>query len=315
MVSIVIPAYNEEGAIGITVSAIMQAVRPSEGDGFEIIVVDDGSNDRTAEEAVAAGACVLRNLTNTGYGFSLKRGIYSARFDTIIIMDGDGTYPAQRVPELLGRFREGYDLVVGARTGEHYHTSLFKTTLRFLFKWLVEFTVGQRVPDVNSGLRVFSRGTIKPYLERFSNKFSFTTSQTMAYMLTRKYVLYIPIEYHERTDPSKVRLLRDALGALQMITSAILYFNPLKLFLALCVILASGGIAAIIVGWWLKVGVLIVAGAVALPLTIVVAALGFVADVVRQTSTFAPVSIAFDRAANASSPKHDDATQQKTDAG
>lgn len=293
MVSIVIPAYNEEDAIGDTIRAIDRSVRSVEGNNFEIIVIDDGSKDRTGQEAAAAGARVLRNTQNSGYGFSLKRGIFAARHDTIVITDGDATYPPEAIPDLVARFREGYDLIVGQRGGAHYRESAIKFPLRYIFKWMVEFTVGRRVQDVNSGLRVFSRRTIMPYLPRFSNKFSFTTSQTLAYMLMRKYVLYVPIAYHERIGKSKVRLFRDALGAMQMIVSAILYFNPLKLFLMTCLLTAACGIGASVFGWWLDSLTLRIAGAVALPLTLVIAALGFVADVVRQTGTFEPISVEF----------------------
>ncbi len=148
------------------------------------------------------------------------------------------TYPFTEVPKLLEEYHKGFDMVVGARTGEHYRESNLKSPLRKILKFLVEFTAGRKVPDVNSGLRVFSKTTIIAYLNHLCDTFSFTTSMTLAYMMTGKFVKYIPIPYDKREGKSKVRLFRDSLRTLQYILQAINYYNPIKIFLsfaALCI--------------------------------------------------------------------------------
>lgn len=282
MISIIIPAYNEEDAIAGVVKNVRAVLEKTKRGDFEILVVDDGSADRTAALAMEAGARVIKNLHNVGYGFSLKQGIKAATHDTIAITDADGTYPVEKLPELLEKFEEGFNLVVGQRTGPHYRESLVKFPLRIIFKYLVEFTVGRHVPDVNSGLRVFSRREIEPYIPRLSDKFSFTTSQTLAYMLNKKFVSYVPIEYKERIGKTKIRLIRDSLGAMQMLISAIAYFNPLKLYFGLCAMTGITGVVliAISLGW--DITGALWPGVIAILMTFVIFAIGLHAELLRQ---------------------------------
>jgi len=282
MISIVIPALNEAGGIAGTIDSLHQALAHSPEAGAEILVVDDGSSDATARIAAEAGASVVRHPHNVGYGQALKSGIRAARHDTIVIIDADLTYPAQSIPELVAEFRKGFDMVVGARTGHHYTGSVFKGPLRDILKFLVEFSAGRSIPDANSGLRVFSRATIAGYLPHLCNTFSFTTSLTLAYMLTGRFVTYLPIPYHERVGKTKVKLLKDSLLTLQYIIQAIIYYNPLKLFLLLTLITimlaVSGFLAAAITGlhapYLLGIGGLL--------MSIAVFALGLLADLLRQ---------------------------------
>src|SRR6185295_10843803 len=233
MTSVVIPAYNEEDAIAETVRAC-QTELPKTGQPYETLVVDDGSSDRTAEIAEAAGARVIRHLNNLGYGRSLKDGIKAAASDTIVITDADGTYPIDQIPLLVQNYREGYHMVVGARQGKNYSESLNKGALRFILKHLVQFTAGRKIPDINSGLRIFSRREAVPYFNYLGDAFRFTTSVTLAYMMNGMFMKYVPIEYEKRTGRTKVHLFRDSLRTLQCIVEAILFFNPLKIFLVFC---------------------------------------------------------------------------------
>lgn len=282
MISIVIPAYNEAGAIVDTLASVREALAGSPEADAEILVVDDGSSDDTARLAEQAGATLVRHPHNVGYGRALKSGILAARHDTIAIIDADLTYPAEAIPTLAAEYRKGFDLVVGARTGHHYEGSMFKGPLRRLLQFLVEFSAGRRVPDANSGLRVFSRQTMRPYLPHLCDTFSFTTSQTLAYMLTGRFVTYCPISYHERVGATKVRLFSDAARTLQYILQAVIYYNPLKVFLLLTLltVLLSlvGFLTAALTGlnapYFLGVGGLL--------MTIVVFALGLLADLLRQ---------------------------------
>ena len=279
MVSVVVPAFNEAAAIPQTIAGIKAALAHAP---CEIIVVDDGSTDATAAVAEAAGVRVLKQPHNRGYGAALKAGILAASHDTIIITDADGTYPNQEMGTLLERYGNGFNMVVGARHGANYHESILKTPLRFMLKWLVEFTTGRRIPDVNSGLRVFSRQEILPYFDTLCDTFSFTTSVTLAYLLTSKFVHYVPISYHRRVGETKVRLFRDSLRTLQYIVQAILYYNPLKLFVLLCAaVLLVGLVAAVIaIAWPSAMTWLAVVASVLV--AILVFCLGLVADLLKQ---------------------------------
>lgn len=282
MISIVIPAYNEQGAITETIQQVQRVLAARPDTPFEIVVVDDGSSDRTAELAEAAGARVLRKVHNVGYGHSLKLGIEAASHDTIVITDADGTYPIDRIPELLDVYAKGFDMVVAERTGDHYRESALKQPLRAVLRTLVEFTAGRRIPDPNSGLRVFSRQTVMPFFSHLSNTFSFTTSVTLAYMLCQKYVTYVPIPYHERVGQTKVRLFRDSLRTMQYIVQAILFYNPLKLFLALSLALWTPGllcaIGGLITSHWPLAGI----GAATLLTGVVVFCFGLLGELLRQ---------------------------------
>jgi glycosyltransferase involved in cell wall biosynthesis len=285
MISIVIPAFNEEQGIRVVLGELRQmlAATPDLA-GAEIVVVDDGSTDATPERAKADGADVLiRHPQNLGYGRSLKDGIAAARHDVIVIADADGSYPVQEIPKLVRRFGEGFDMVVGARTGPNYHESAVKGPLRGILQFLVEFTAGRRVPDVNSGLRVFSKATMTPYLGHLSNSFSFTTSATLAYMLTGRFVDYQSIDYRPRVGTTNVKLVRDSLRTLQYIVHSITVYNPVKLFLFLslmCVGLALVCLILTLAGLFPGGGI---ATVLALVSAIVVFALGLVADLVKAT--------------------------------
>jgi glycosyltransferase involved in cell wall biosynthesis len=279
MISIVVPAFNEEAAIARTLADIRQALN---GTTAELIVVDDGSTDGTRRIAVEAGARVVAHPENIGYGRSLKDGIAAAQHDVIVIIDADGTYLPSDIPRLMTEFDRGFDMVVGARSGGYYRESWLKAPLRRILTRLVEFTVGRKVPDVNSGLRVFRRSTIQAYFPQLCNTFSFTTSMTLAYLLTGRFVQHVPIGYGARLGPTKVRLFRDSLRTLQYIVQGIVYYNPVKMFLLLaCGALAVGVGSALLLLAWSTPAAVAVAAAGALGAGVIFA-LGLVADLLRQ---------------------------------
>lgn len=280
MITVVLPAYNEEAAVAETVTELDRQLTGAGFPEFEILVVDDGSSDGTAELARRAGATVVRHPERAGYGRSLKRGIAEAKNDTVVICDADGTYPAEDLPKLLARFDTGFDMVVGKRS--RFRDSPGKSALRRILRWLVEYTTGRRVPDVNSGLRVFSKRTVEPYLPTLSNTFSFTTSLTLAYMMTGRFVGYEPIGYRKRKGESKTRIFRDSLRTLQYILQALVYYNPLKLFILFslaCVLLAGvsflgSWLLGLLSGFLLGIGALLVA--------LIVLCFGLLAELLRQ---------------------------------
>ncbi|NND99274.1 MAG: glycosyltransferase family 2 protein [Pirellulaceae bacterium] len=255
-VTLVIPAYNEAGAIRDVVQKARDVFRDAQMDA-EIVVVVDGATDTTATEASTVADLVLEHPQNMGYGRSLKTGIIAAKHDLIAIADADGTYPVERLPEMI-ELSDRFHMVVGARTGAFYQGGFAKRLGRIVFRYLSEFAAGQHIPDINSGLRVFRRGEIMPFFSVISAGFSFTTTSTLVYLLNDRYVHYIPIQYHRREGKSKVRHFRDSLRALQIIVEAILRCNPIKIFLLLILPFVGLGLFSLFVAifsghasWWL----------------------------------------------------------------
>ena len=249
-VSVVIPAYNEEASIGDVVRAVRSTLSGA-GMDSQILVVVDGATDRTEQEAAEVADSLIVHPQTAGYGRSLKTGILAAKHDLIAITDADGTYPVDRLADMIP-LAEKFHMVVGARTGTFYQGGAVKRIGRLVFQHLSQFAAGQHIPDINSGLRVFRRSDILNFFPVISAGFSFTTTVTLAYLLNDLFVHYLPIEYHERSGKSKVRHFRDSLRALQIIVEAILRFNPVKIFLLLALpLLALAlllGLAALALG-------------------------------------------------------------------
>jgi len=242
-ISVVIPAYNEQNAIAATVEKVRRAFEGSDH-AYEIIVVDDGSSDRTRELAQEAGATVVTHPENAGYGNSLLTGIRNAKHPWIGITDADGTYPVEELPSMLAEAdRRELDMLVGARQGKHYRGGAIKSAARVAFKLLSEFAVGQRIPDINSGLRIMRRDMLLRFAPVLSGGFSFTTTITIIAFLTHHFVDYRPVAYHPRVDASHVRYFRDTLRTAQIIVMTILFFNPIKLFILQGAALALSEIA------------------------------------------------------------------------
>jgi glycosyltransferase involved in cell wall biosynthesis len=281
-VSVVIPAYNEVEVIADTIEQISGMFREAGLEAVDLIVVDDGSHDDTGKLAESSGARMIRHPHNAGYGRSLKDGIMAARHDTVVITDADGTYPIDIIPKLLELYAKGFDMVVGARTGTAYHGPFAKRAMRVLLKFLVEFTSGRKVPDVNSGLRVFSRAAIQPYFPHLSEGFSFTTSMTLAYMMTGKFVTYLSIPYYERVGHTKVKLFRDSLRTLQFIVEAIVYYNPIKIFILISFVCGLLMIATLGAGFGFRSVGLVVVGVGLGVCVVLVFCLGLISVLLKQ---------------------------------
>jgi glycosyltransferase involved in cell wall biosynthesis len=246
--SVVIPAYNEAAGISPVLNEL-SAVLARAGIDYEILVVDDGSSDGT-EAAVRAAADtldavrVLSHERNRGYGASLKTGIHAARAEIVAITDADGTYPSESLPGLYRRLvDDDADMVVGSRTGKNVHIPLLRRPPKAVLRLLANYLSGHKIPDLNSGLRVFRR---KVAIERFnliSDGFSFTTTITLAMLARGKRVIFEKIDYHKRTGSSKIRPIADTFNFVVLILRVSVYFEPLKVFLPLSGTLAVVGLA------------------------------------------------------------------------
>jgi glycosyltransferase involved in cell wall biosynthesis len=242
-ISVIIPAYNEGEAVGDQIETVRTTLLNSEFE-FEIIVVDDGSSDNTAEMAIQAQARVLRHPENCGYGSALKTGIREASHDIIVIIDADGTYPSSEIPAIVEEL-EHADMVVGARTGDQVHTSIMRQPAKWVLRRLAERIAEQKIPDLNSGLRAFRKDCASQYFSILSNRFSFTTTITLAYLADGYRVLYHPVNYYVRIGRSKI-VPWHFMDFTILIIRMSMMFNPLKVFVPLSFTFGFLGVAKMI---------------------------------------------------------------------
>ncbi|MDH4207440.1 MAG: glycosyltransferase family 2 protein, partial [Anaerolineae bacterium] len=201
-VSIVVPAYNEEQGVLTTLGAIKAAMSLQSME-YEIILVDDGSTDDTAEAVERqAGVRLIRHHTNRGYGSALKTGIRQAAYEWIAIIDADGTYPAEALPLLLAHLDE-FDMVVGARPpGE---ISAIRRPAKWFLSKLAQYLAETKIPDLNSGMRVFRRDVALSYFNILPSAFSFTITITIAFLSDHYLVKFVPIPFQGRAGRSKIK--------------------------------------------------------------------------------------------------------------
>ncbi|MGH7738997.1 MAG: glycosyltransferase family 2 protein [bacterium] len=242
ILSVVIPAFNEEGAV----ESIVQRVRrvlTTEKIRHEIIVVDDGSTDATARRAGKAKALVVSMGENRGYGASLKAGIRRAKGEWIAILDADGTYRPEELPLLL-KCLDTNDMVVGARVRPGAAIpSLRRVPKWFLGQW-ANYLAERKIPDLNSGMRLFKKSAMARYEGLFPNGFSFTTTITLALECHGYIVRYVPIHYEPRVGSSKIRPFRDTFNFFALVLRVVMYFKPLKIFIPLSAIMFLASLAS-----------------------------------------------------------------------
>jgi glycosyltransferase involved in cell wall biosynthesis len=235
-VSVVIPAFEEDGAIGAVVQSL-QAL----ADWREVLVVDDGSGDRTAEVAAAAGARVIKHPYNKGNGASVKSGIRQAAGEYILIMDGDGQHSAADALRLVSFLGE-YDLVVGARAGEGQASAARHLGNRML-NWLASYLTGRPIPDLTSGLRAARTSGLREFLHLFPNGFSTPTTSTMSFIKAGYSVKFEPISVAQRTGQSKIKFAYDGARFFLILLKVVTVFSPLRIFVPIAATAFSLGAA------------------------------------------------------------------------
>lgn len=248
LISVILPAYNEEDCILETIDGVASALS-SAGLPHEIIVIDDGSTDRTAELAKTRNVQLIRHKRNLGVGAARKSGIQNSKGNVVVTTDVDGTYPNDRIPSLYREFKEsGCDMVVGARIGKNVvfewpHRAIPKFFIRKLASYLSQ----SQIPDLNSGLRVIRRDVALRYFYLLPDSHSWESTITLAFLCNKHEVRFIPIDYFSRKGgKSTFAPLRDTYNYISLVIRTIMYFNPLRVFIPLSfMIMLSGGVKMI----------------------------------------------------------------------
>ena len=255
VLSVVIPAYNEEDGIAEIIERVL-AIRPGladvEVDGLELIVVDDGSSDKTAD--IAAGYSqvrLIRQPVNRGYGAALKTGFSQAQGNLLGFLDADGTYPPEHFPNLCRvALTENADLVVGSRmSGSESEMPLVRRIGNFIFANLVSLLANRRISDSSSGMRVIRREALAR-LYPLPDGLNFTPVMSTRALHEEMCWREVPIPYKERVGRSKLSVVRDGTRFLYTIIWTAMNYNPVRILggIGLVLMVIAGVIVAVMTG-------------------------------------------------------------------
>lgn len=235
--SIVLPAKNEGAAIGATARAIAITYPQA-----EILVINDGSTDNTAQIAEATGARVTHHPYSKGNGAAVKTGVRAAKGDVLVFMDADGQHDPADIERLLAKLDEGYDMVVGARQ-KGSQASIGRGLANGFYNRLASWMTGHKVEDLTSGFRAVRADKFREFLYLLPNGFSYPTTSTMAFFRAGYSVAYVPIHAAKRIGKSHIHLLKDGTRFLLIIFKIGTLFSPLKIFapVALAMFLLASG--------------------------------------------------------------------------
>jgi len=242
-VTVIVPAFNEERAIGDELDDLRAALEATQRS-WEILVVDDGSSDRTAEIAASkTWARVISHPFNRGVGAARTTGVRAARGRVIAFTDADRTYPVAMLPELLAEMERGADMVIGARKVEAGTMRFLRAPAKAFIRRLAEYMTGSPIPDLNSGLRVQRTDVTRRFLPILPTSHSWVSTITIAFLSSGYSVRWLPIDYFPRVGRSTFHPLRDSYNYLMLVVRSVMYFNPLKVFLPLSMALFAAGVA------------------------------------------------------------------------
>ena len=254
-VSVVLPVYNEKGHLREEITRIRAALDASPYS-YELIVVDDGSDDGSGDQLNAIARSVpdgngsirlIRFARNRGSGSARKHGTHAARGRLVVWTDADMSYPNDRIPELIKEL-DGYDQVVGARTSQGTYRP-GRRPAKWVIQKLAEYLSETKIPDLNSGLRVFRADVGKQFLHLFPTGFSHVTTLTMAFLANGYSIKYVPIDYAERAGESKFHWWRDTKRYVTQVVRMALSFNPLKVFGPISLVLGAIGFGKLGYDW------------------------------------------------------------------
>ncbi len=242
LVSIILPVYNEAGHLEEELHRIIRSMDESTMP-YEIIVVDDGSTDASAEVAAGfAGVRLLRMTINRGSGTARRAGTLLARGSVVVWTDADMTYPNDEIPALV-KALEGHDQVVGARTSEEGTLKAIRVPAKWFIRRLAEYLSDTRIPDLNSGFRAFRRDVALQFLHLLPAGFSCVTTITMAFLSHGYSIKYLEIPYAPRAGKSKFHWWSDTRKYLLQVVRMVVTWNPMRFFMPLAAMSTLVGLA------------------------------------------------------------------------
>ncbi|MFC1462384.1 glycosyltransferase family 2 protein [Verrucomicrobiota bacterium] len=243
-VSVIIPCFNEEDSVKGVLEELDGASKGLDCES-EVIVVDDGSTDKSLEIIRSSGLAskVIHHRSNRGYGASIKEGIKAAKHDYVLIMDADGQHPAENIAILLEAL-EDYDMVVGARKQQGSHH--WRMPGKAMVKLVSQVLVGMKIPDINCGFRLIRRTDALKYMHLCSDGFSFSTSSTLAFLSDHMAVKFVPIDIRPRQGGRSHIRLRTWFSTIMLILRIIGTFNPLKIFIPPAAVFFLAGTASFV---------------------------------------------------------------------
>ncbi|MEH6516578.1 MAG: glycosyltransferase family 2 protein [Halioglobus sp.] len=241
--SVVIPARDEARTLAPLVSGLLLKYPEA-----EIIVVDDGSCDSSREMCVALGIIVISHPYPKGNGAAIKTGARAATGDYIVFMDGDGQHDPAEIEKLLAKAEEGYDLVVGARSGREAQASVARWSANTLYNKLASWMVNHKIEDLTSGFRCVNRKKFMSFLYLLPNGFSYPTTSTMAFFRAGYSVGFVPTTVSQRVGKSHINVLRDGVRFFLIIFKIGTLYSPLKVYFPTALLIAGVGVLNYLVG-------------------------------------------------------------------
>ncbi len=248
-VSVVIPAFNEEKAIGATLDAVLGALASSSRR-YEVIVVNDGSSDGTAAVASTRGVRVVTHRRNRGYGASLKSGTLAAHGDVVLFYDADNQFEPSDIDRMVTELGD-LDAVFGARTSGS-HAPFSRRGGKKLLGWLANYLARTRIPDLNCGLRAIRRDVLLEYLHLLPQGFSASTTTTLVLLKEGYDVRFVPVTVKKRIGTSTVKPLKDGMDTALLIVRLTTLLDPFRVFGPVSALFFLGGVARAI--YYIRLG-------------------------------------------------------------
>ncbi len=234
--SIIIPAKNESHGL----AKLLPELRKYHPE-FEIIVVDDGSDDDTGSVCRKNEVTLITHPYSMGNGAAIKTGVRVAGGDVLVFMDADGQHQPEDIKSLLGKFEDGYDMVVGARSTAS-QASIGRLCANTFYNWFASMMVGQKIDDLTSGFRAVGAEKFREFLYLLPNGFSYPTTCTMAFFRSGYTVGYVPIEANQRIGKSHIKIFKDGIRFLLILFKIGTLYSPLKIFLPISALSFMTGI-------------------------------------------------------------------------